>query len=200
MSPARRVLRESRDATPRPSTSPRAKAKLSKLDVIQRSTRPIPKHHETTKMRSILTILGALALAHAADLTLRLTPSPNCDIRALPPSTHATLSTLGAQHSAPLTASGEFVFRNVSGGSYLGDVHCPTHAFAPVRVDIREGGEGVSLEAWETSRGNDWGNKGEAAVGEGKVNARCLGGKTYFMERPTCECPLYRLEVMLSGC
>lgn len=140
-------------------------------------------------MRSILTILGALALAHAADLTLRLSPSPNCDTRALPPSTHATLSTLGAQHSAPLTAGGEFVFRNVSSGSYLGDVHCSTHAFAPVRVDVEEGEGGMSLEAWETYRGNDWGNKGEAAVGEGKVGVRCFGGKTYFMERPTCEYP-----------
>ena len=140
-------------------------------------------------MRNILPILGLVALAHAADLTLRLIPSANCDTRTLPPSTHATLTTLGDWYSAPLTAAGNFVFHNVSAGSYLGDVHCSTHAFAPVRVDVAVGGEGekVIVEGWDTYRGNDWGNKGEIAVGEGGVGDKCLGPKSYFMERPTCE-------------
>lgn len=140
-------------------------------------------------MRNILPVLGLLALAHAADLTLRLTPSPHYDSRTLPPSTHATLTTLGDRYAAPLTNTGEFVFHNVSAGSYLGDVHCSTHAFAPVRVDVAVGEEQgkVIVEGWETYRGNDWGNKGEVAASEGHVSVRCLGPKSYFMERPKCE-------------
>ena len=143
-------------------------------------------------MRDILHVLGFLALARAADLIFHLTPSPNCDTRTLPASTHATLTTLGDRYVAPLTASGDFVFHNLSEGSYLGDVHCSTHAFAPVRVDVAVGEEGekVIVEGWETYRGNDWGNKGEIAAAEGGVNVRCLGPKSYFMERPKCEFPL----------
>lgn len=140
-------------------------------------------------MRNLLPILGFLALADAADLTLRLTPSPNYDVRTLPPSTHATLTTLGDRYAAPLTTAGDFVFHNVSAGSYLGDVHCPTHAFAPVRVDVAVGEDErkVVVEGWETYRGNDWGNKGEVAATDGTVSVRCLGPKNYFMERPKCE-------------
>ena len=59
----------------------------------------------------------------------------------------------------------------------------------PIRVDIKDDG---SIEAWETFRGNDWGNKGEViAVREGSfgggLEVRALGGKTYFLERPKCE-------------
>ncbi|SPO03822.1 uncharacterized protein DNG_06505 [Cephalotrichum gorgonifer] len=144
-------------------------------------------------MRSILPILGALAvtLASATDVTLRIIRSPNCNTHTLPPSSHATLTTLGKHHSALLTPAGEFVFHNVSEGSYLADVHCSTHAFSPVRIDVAvgggdEAGEKVVVEAWETYRGNSWGNKGEVMVGEGgSVGVRCLGGKNYFIERPT---------------
>ena len=127
-------------------------------------------------------------------------PNPNL----LPPSTHATLSALGAAFSAPLTVQNTFVFSNLSTGSYLVDVHCATHAFAPLRLDVvsssssdsstggaggEDGGDAVIVRAWETYRGNDWGNKGEAArVGEGNVlDVKLLGGKGYFMERSKCE-------------
>jgi len=145
---------------------------------------------------SLTPLLGALCLASSATITLRLPgppslPNPN----ALPPATHATLSTLGLPSlSAPLTTSNTFVFRNVTSGSYLADVHCPTFAFAPLRVDVDETGEGQEhVKVWETYRGNDWDNKGEAlpkdSVG---YEVRVLGSKGYFMERSKCEfrfCP-----------
>ncbi|PKS12159.1 hypothetical protein jhhlp_001457 [Lomentospora prolificans] len=130
-----------------------------------------------------------LPLASAATVTLYIGPSPHlanngAGQSSLPASTHATLSTLGSKYSAQLTPSGEFVFRNVSEGSYLGDVHCSTYAFAPVRVDVAEGeGEGapVVVEAWETYRGNEWGNKGEVVARREGLRLGSLG-KGYFVE------------------
>ncbi|OAA44027.1 hypothetical protein BBO_04383 [Beauveria brongniartii RCEF 3172] len=139
---------------------------------------------------------GLLALAHLAastTVTLHLpsTPAPG----TLSPRTHATLTTLGRRLSAPLSAAHSFVFRNVSAGSYLADVHCPTDGFAPLRVDVgeeeeEEEEEEAVVQAWETYRGNDWGNKGEALVlkqgsdGTQGFEVRALGRKGYFMERP----------------
>ncbi|KXH65953.1 hypothetical protein CSAL01_08254 [Colletotrichum salicis] len=124
----------------------------------------------------------------AASLTLSIPSSqalPNP--YTLPPSTHATLSSLGATFSAPLSVKNTFVFHNLTdSSSYLVDVHCATHAFAPLRLDVdAEGG----VAAWETYRGNDWDNKGEAYVfkdfeGGGKgFEVRVLGQKNYFVER-----------------
>jgi len=80
-------------------------------------------------------------------------------------------------------------------------VHCPTYAFAPLRLDVvvpRESAE-VKVGAWETFRGNDWDNKGPAvpvttagAGGNGgtgtvvMVDVRVVGAKGYFMERSSC--------------
>jgi O-acetylhomoserine/O-acetylserine sulfhydrylase len=95
--------------------------------------------------------------------------------------------------SAPLTTSNTFVFRNVSVGSYLADIHCPTFAFAPLRVDVSEapGSEGKDndvVSVWETYRGNDWDNKGEAVASDAVgYELRVLGVKSYFMERSKCE-------------
>lgn len=137
---------------------------------------------------ALLGLLTTLTPTLAADLTLYLPTRPNPF--TLPPTTHATLATLGESYSAPLSAVNTFVFRNVSApGSYLADVHCQTDAFQPLRIDIdAEGG----LQAWQTFRGNEWDNKGEAlpvregSVGKG-VELRALGGKNYFAERPACE-------------
>jgi len=89
----------------------------------------------------------------------------------------------------------------VTSGSYLLDVHCHTHAFNPLRVDVHEGlklkdnGAGVEdvqeVMVWGTFRGNEWGNKGEAvAVKEvdGKVGVWgfevvARGMKDYYIER-----------------
>ncbi|KAL2265639.1 hypothetical protein VTJ83DRAFT_6739 [Remersonia thermophila] len=134
----------------------------------------------------------------------------------LPASTLATLSAPGLSFAAPLSADNAFVFPAVNASaSYLAEVHCQTHAFVPLRLDVEvvaaaaagkkaggagEGGEAagggkaaptVRVRAWETIRGNDWGNKGEGvpAVREGEgawaLEARVLGGKWYFMERST---------------
>lgn len=143
-----------------------------------------------------------LSPASAATVTFSIPPSPQIPNPAvLPPSTHATLTALGASYAAPLTTDNAFVFRNVTPGSYLGDVHCATHGFAPLRVDVvsatagdREGmiggDEGASLRVWETFRGNDWENKGEEirpAVVGGAFPVKVLGSKVYYTERGSCE-------------
>ncbi|KAK6226368.1 hypothetical protein QIS74_02415 [Colletotrichum tabaci] len=142
----------------------------------------------------LLESLAALAaytttsLALAASLTLSIPSSPALpNPYTLPPSTRATLSALGASFSAPLSVKNTFVFANVTApGSYLVDVHCATHAFAPLRLDVAADG---SLAAWETYRGNDWDNKGEVYAakdfeGGGRgFEVRVLGGKNYFVER-----------------
>ncbi|KAL1843006.1 hypothetical protein VTJ49DRAFT_3483 [Mycothermus thermophilus] len=138
-------------------------------------------------------------------ITLRLPNShpylPNPHL--LPASTRATLSAPGLFLSAPLSADNTFVFPAVNtSASYLADVHCQTHAFVPLRLDVDvvvvkktttesqgEGGKTVRVRAWETIRGNDWGNKGEGVKvvkgeeGGWEVEVRVLGGKGYFMER-----------------
>ncbi|KAK0740231.1 hypothetical protein B0T18DRAFT_290398, partial [Schizothecium vesticola] len=119
-------------------------------------------------------------------LTLSLPPSlalPNPN--ALPPSTRASLSSLGVLLTAPLSTHNTFIFRNVTAGSYLADIACATHAFAPLRVDVDlVDGAGV-VKAWETYRGNEWGNRGEGVplTGDGVLEVRVLGGKGYFSER-----------------
>lgn len=138
----------------------------------------------------------------AATVTFSIPPSPQIpNPAALPPSTHATLTALGASYAAPLTTANTFVFRNVTPGSYLGDVHAATHGFAPLRVDVLsvtagDDGDGlggdVSLRVWETFRGNDWENKGEeirpATVG-GAFPVKALGSKVYYTERGSCALP-----------
>lgn len=92
------------------------------------------------------------------------------------------------------------MFANVSAGSYLVDMHSISHAFAPLRVDVvaagsaepKEGEKPVEgklkVRAWETFRGNDWDNKGEAVTLEGgALRVRVLGPKAFYMERSTCE-------------
>ncbi|KAI0882430.1 uncharacterized protein GGS22DRAFT_169379 [Annulohypoxylon maeteangense] len=153
-------------------------------------------------MRTTLTsaLLSALSLVSASPQTPQTSftlwipssavlPNPH----ALPPSTHATLSSLQQSFTAPLSSTNDFAFRNVTPGSYLADIHCGTHAFAPLRVDVyaAEGGEkewtGLLVRAWETYRGNDWENKGAEAPrsgGEyGRFPVRVLGPKEYFVER-----------------
>ncbi|TAQ84916.1 hypothetical protein B7494_g6764 [Chlorociboria aeruginascens] len=145
-------------------------------------------------------VLASLGLATYIQVTIPASaalPNPN----GLPPSTSASLTTLSNIVRAPLRADNTFEFRNVSSGSYLFDIHCPTHAFAPLRVDIHEdmqlgGGEPkhiTEVEAWGTFRGNEWRNKGEAAfvkeVGDAGgsriwgLEAKALGEKSYLVER-----------------
>lgn len=153
------------------------------------------------RLPTVLLALATTALASpnnqpaTTSITLALPPSASLpNPAALPPSTRASLSSLGVLLVAPLSTQNTFVFRNVSAGSYLADVACATHAFAPLRVDVDlvsgEAG-GVTVKAWETYRGNEWGNRGEGVVpaGEGGwLEVRVLGGKGYYSERSKCLC------------
>jgi ER membrane protein complex subunit 7 len=115
----------------------------------------------------------------------------------LPPSTRATLSSFRKAHHAPLTTLNTFVFHNVSAGSYLVDVHCVTHTFVPLRLDVRPAEDGtaaaaagkMTLRVWETFRGNDWENKGEAVplLEGGVFEVRVLRRNSFFTERSKCE-------------
>lgn len=152
-------------------------------------------------------LFSILSLVVATTTTLTLTISPSQHLanpRSLPPSTHATLTTLGTDASAYITPSNTFVFNNVSEGSYLVDVHSVSHAFAPLRVDVvpvvsgagqsdkDEKVSGLKVQAWETFRGNDWDNKGEVVGLEGAaLRLRVLGQKGFFMERSSCESSLW---------
>ncbi|KAI1364666.1 hypothetical protein F5Y08DRAFT_306144 [Xylaria arbuscula] len=155
-----------------------------------------------------LSLQALSLLASAATVTLSIPPSPQIpNPAALPPSTHATLTALGASFLAPLTVDNTFVFRNVTPGSYLADIYSPTHGFAPLRVDVLSpsagdddasksrkpdvggadgDGNDLGLRVWETFRGNDWENKGEeirpVAVG-GAFPVKVLGSKVYYTER-----------------
>ncbi|KAF3765828.1 hypothetical protein M406DRAFT_351175 [Cryphonectria parasitica EP155] len=153
----------------------------------------------TSLFSSLLFPLLVAATTTTTSITLHIPPSnvlPNP--RTLPPSTHATLTSLGVDASAYLTPSNTFVFHNVSQGSYLLDVHCPSHGFAPLRVDVlpvvsgegqtqkEERVAGLKVSAWETYRGNDWDNKGEAVVVMGgSLGVRVMGQKAFYMERST---------------
>ncbi|KAK8039173.1 hypothetical protein PG993_007584 [Apiospora rasikravindrae] len=153
---------------------------------------------------ALLSLLQPLASALATTAVTLAVPAqpalPNPNV--LPPSTHATLATLYTTYSAPLSAANTFVFRNVTPGSYLADVHCATHAFAPLRVDVVASSAPeklglLSVQAWETFRGNDWDNKGEEAkeialggtpgsslaTAKAALPVRCLAPKQYFIER-----------------
>ncbi|KAM0335180.1 hypothetical protein ACHAQA_000221 [Verticillium albo-atrum] len=137
---------------------------------------------------SLLGLLGLLSSAAAVQttLTLSIPTTSNLNPQTLPPQTHATLSTLHAAHSAPLSPQNTFTFRNLTGpASYLLDIHCTTNIFTPLRIDVAEDG---ALYAWETFRGNDWDNKGEAIAGREFPNGkgfevRAVGAKGYFVER-----------------
>ncbi|KAI1323818.1 Cys/Met metabolism PLP-dependent enzyme-domain-containing protein [Xylariaceae sp. FL0255] len=129
----------------------------------------------------------------AATITLSIAPQAHIPNPAvLRSSTHATLTSLGVSQSAPLSTSNTFVFRNVTPGSYLCDIHCSTHGFSPLRVDVLpvEGGgqivgKGERIRAWETFRGNDWENKGEELKqgAGGAFSLLSYGAKVVYVER-----------------
>ncbi|KAL7808871.1 hypothetical protein V8C26DRAFT_423315 [Trichoderma gracile] len=143
----------------------------------------------------LLLLTATLAAAAAAQthltLSISLPPKPNPFL--LPSSTHATLSSLHKRLSAPLSAVNTFDFHNVSADSYLLDVHCPTDTFLPLRVDVDVGADGeVKVQAWETYRGNEWGNKGEEVPVRSEGATRSLavkaaGPKIFFVERTKCD-------------
>jgi hypothetical protein len=147
-------------------------------------------------------LLSLLSLTSAVRLRITVPTTPQLPNPALlPASTHASLTTLSNRYSAPLRFDNTFDFRNVTTGSYLLDVHCHSHAFFPLRVDVVDGkvvAEGQEAEpvkevqVWQTFRGNEWSNKGEVVEVRkvGGVNwfaVRAQGSKEYLVERPGCE-------------
>jgi len=163
----------------------------------------------TAKMRAsnLITLFG-LPLALAIHIRVSIPssqqlPHPN----SLPASTHATLTTISNTYSAPLRADNTFDFRNISSGSYLLDVHCHTHAFAPLRVDVHEAvvdeaGSDKEVNVWGTFRGNEWNNKGEVVQAQKEEDiwtfgVKVQGGKDYFIERAGCEIQISLLRSRL---
>ncbi|MCJ1353865.1 MAG: hypothetical protein MMC33_003852 [Icmadophila ericetorum] len=143
----------------------------------------------TPSTRLLLSILSYLTLTTAASLTLTIPTHHNVltNPSTLPPSTHATLTTTNLTLSAPLRRSNTFRFTNIPTGSYLCDIYSRDFAFAPLRVDVSEGGEkdaGV-VEVWQTFRGNKWENLGEkyAAGKDVTVEAKLLGKKEFYESR-----------------
>ncbi|KAI1269801.1 Cys/Met metabolism PLP-dependent enzyme-domain-containing protein [Xylariaceae sp. FL1019] len=142
-----------------------------------------PKMLTSNPFARALQLLALLPVISAATITLSIPPQTNLlNPNTLPASTHATLNSLGVSYSAPLTTQNTFVFRNVTPGSYLGDVHSGTYGFAPLRVDLLP--EGETVKVWETFRGNDWENKGEEVTKiSGAFPVKALGAKVPFTER-----------------
>jgi hypothetical protein len=156
---------------------------------------------------NLITLFG-LPLALAIHIRVSIPssqqlPHPN----SLPASTHATLTTISNTYSAPLRADNTFDFRNISSGSYLLDVHCHTHAFAPLRVDVREAvvdeaGSDKEVNVWGTFRGNEWNNKGEVVQAQKEEDiwtfgVKVQGGKDYFIERAGCKIQISLLRSRL---
>lgn len=159
----------------------------------------------------MLSSLGCLILsaatAAASSLTISV-PSSNFlpNPHVLHAGTHATLTTLpspeGSQSSprqsnvltAPLTRFSTFVFCNLQPESYLLDIRSSEYVFAPYRVDISS--DGSVRGVWETFRGNPWDNRGaekfvagsaNVACGDVAVEAKVLGRRKFYEERPKCE-------------
>ncbi|KAI5841471.1 hypothetical protein DFP73DRAFT_481198 [Morchella snyderi] len=110
-------------------------------------------------MKFLLASLLA-SVASAFTVTGTFAPSPHLPNPALlPPTTSLTLTTSGTTARTLISTSNGFTFHNISAGSYLLDVACPSHHFAPLRVDVTGSGD-VSVHT--TFRGNEWSNLGEA--------------------------------------
>ena len=140
------------------------------------------------RIATLLTAFVAPVLASALRVRFQVPASAQIPNPAtLPPSTTATLTISGGLHTTSLSTSNTFDFRGLSPGSYLLDIHCPTHVFLPMRVDVSE----EDVEVWGTFRGNEWDNKGEAfpaniVKGTKVVDVQVLGPKSYYFERSGC--------------
>ena len=162
----------------------------------------------------LLAFLCCFRLALTTELLVYVPASPNiANPSTLPPSTTALLTTISSQNIAHLQVDNTFHFRNITDGSYLLEVQCVSHAFAPLRVDIAktEQGQGKrpvaelekEVESWGTFRGNEWSNRGEKVeVREvdlhGRkawgLDVRALGEKNYFIDRQGCEYMCFRVQ------
>ncbi|KAF2770879.1 hypothetical protein EJ03DRAFT_56964 [Teratosphaeria nubilosa] len=141
-------------------------------------------------MRSISSFaaLCLSTLASAARLTVNILPSQHLNPSTLPASTHAVLTgPPGVRYNVPLRRDNTFIFTNLVPSSYLLTVHSRDHFFPPLRVDVSQAeGEGESIQAWQTYRGNEWSNKG-VAYGSGKgelsINVQAGAKKEFYQDR-----------------
>ncbi|TGO73271.1 hypothetical protein BELL_0375g00010 [Botrytis elliptica] len=140
----------------------------------------------------VFSLLSLLPSSLATQLIFTIPTTPQLNPSTLPPSTHAILSTLSHTHTAPLTPSNSFSFRNLTSGSYLLTVSSSAHAFIPLRVDIHPASSEsnlIPIEAFTTFRANEWSNKGEiipvSKLGDDKYTAEVkpLVEKNYYLER-----------------
>ncbi|KAM5471917.1 hypothetical protein MauCBS54593_003324 [Microsporum audouinii] len=143
---------------------------------------------------------GALS---ASSSKLKVVLPSSLETRKLPPSTFATLTTIGQPNGplkAPLSSLSTFVFDDISLStatgdssapiSYLLDIHSQSHVFAPYRIDVSPE-TGKILGAWETHRGFPWDNKGANKIisdtghesGVIVVEAKVLAKKDYYEQR-----------------
>jgi hypothetical protein len=141
---------------------------------------------------SIISLLGAAALASAAKLTVNIPPSPPAlpNPATLSSSTHAVLiGAPGVKFSAPLRRDNTFVFDSIPESSYLLTIHSRDHFFAPYRVDVgHTEGEAAQevVHVWQTFRGNEWSNKGPSlgsAQGELQIDVRPAALKDFYQAR-----------------
>ena len=128
--------------------------------------------------------------AHAAHLTLSLAASPQLPNPAtLSSTTHAVLlGPAGVSYDVPIRRNSDFVFPELEAASYLLTVHSRDYFFPPLRVDVTKGseGEGETVAAWQTFRGNEWSNKGPGyGTGKGALNVQITasGQKDYYQPR-----------------
>jgi hypothetical protein len=139
-------------------------------------------------------LLALPALSSAARLTISLVPSqllPNPS--TLPSTSHAILlGPPGIRYDAPIRRDNTFQFPNIPEASYLLTLHTRDYIFPPLRVDVVTGEDGGSqqqqqnISAWQTFRGNEWGNKGPSlgsARGELVVEMRPSNEKGFYQVR-----------------
>ncbi len=152
-------------------------------------------------------LFASAAVAHATHIQFSVVPSPQGSANQLPALSSATLTTKGVALTAPISADGNFDFRNVSSGEYLVDIVGGAYVFQPLRLDVKtvnkveeRGAEKAivtaeEVKAWGTWRGNGWGNLGEVmdvhTVLEGgrevkRVLVQVRGKKEFFAERQGC--------------
>jgi len=140
-------------------------------------------------MVKLLTLFSVLPASLAALVTVSIPSTALVNPSTLPATTHATLEEFGVKLNAPLTRANTFAFHNVTQGSYLLSVFSKDFLFENLRIDVADGTEGAEqkVEAWQTFRGNEWDNKGEARNGvlPGQVEVRPIIRKDFYQARST---------------
>ncbi|KAI9669213.1 MAG: hypothetical protein M1817_004708 [Caeruleum heppii] len=133
------------------------------------------------RLLSILSLLLPLLIPSTLSASLTLVPPPSL-LPSLTSSTTAHLRTLGLHHSAPISRTGTFHFRNLTAGSYLLDVAAADFVFEVLRVDVTDGERDEEIKVYATRRGIEWENRGVERR-ERPVQVLVLGRKEYYSKR-----------------